>query len=195
VLTVYDTNCRRSHSCAIFEDPDTVIRELCYCGTLLSSWHHFCGNVSHCAHNSCHSENMSVLGCVDVPLVEWFLLFWRFLSPSECWEQPMQRHSIYNPEYLKSHQHHCQNVGCQVSVLHVHMWTALCCMHCIVLTHPPVNLAQYPFDFHVFSPLKKALIWIRWSQKGGAVILAEASGVFNGGDVWTIVSKECWSQL
>ena len=37
VLTVNDTNCRMSHSCAIFTDPDILSGELGCCGTLLSS--------------------------------------------------------------------------------------------------------------------------------------------------------------
>jgi len=37
VLTVYDTNYRRSYSCAMFKYPDIIIRELCYCGTSLST--------------------------------------------------------------------------------------------------------------------------------------------------------------
>jgi len=36
---------------------------------------------------------------------------------------------------------------------------------------------------------------LRFSQEVGVVILAEAQGVFSGGDLWTSVSKVCWSQL
>jgi hypothetical protein len=131
---------------------------------------------------------------------KWFLLFWRFLSPSECWEPPMQRHSVNNLQDLNSHEHHCENVRYQVS------WCckSTCCLHCsghtvymqwMVLTYPQVDVDQCPFDFRVFTPFKNDQIWVRWSQKGGAVILAEASGFFSGGNPWTSVSMDCWSQL
>jgi len=129
---------------------------------------------------------------------KWFLLFWRFLSPSECWEPPMEWHSVNNLQDLNSHQLitldvRCHNVACPHVACTVQ--ATLCYMKWMVLTHPLVDLDQCPFDFHVFSPFENDQIWVRWSQKGGAVILAEAPGVFSGGNPWTSVLIECWSQL
>jgi len=100
-------------------------RELCYCGTFLSYWYHFCGNVSQCAHNSSHSENLSVLECDALPLCKQFMLFWKFLSPSEWWEPPMQRHSVNDLKDLTSHECFCENLRLGVIMLHVHMCRAL----------------------------------------------------------------------
>jgi len=37
------------------------------------------------------------------------------LSPSECWEPLVERHSINNLKDLNSHEHLCENIRCQVS--------------------------------------------------------------------------------
>jgi hypothetical protein len=74
----------------MFKGPDQF-RQLDHCGTLLRFWHHLCGNVSHCALNRWHGENLSLLSCDDVPLCGWFLVFWRLLLPSEGLEPPMRR--------------------------------------------------------------------------------------------------------
>ena len=71
----------------------------------------------------------------------------------------------------------------------------LCYMHWMVLTHPLVDIDQCPFDFHVASPFKNDQIWVRWSQKGAAIILAEVPGFFGGRNPWTSMSMECWSQF
>ena len=75
VLRVYDTSCRRSHSYAMFKDPHIIIRALRYYEILLSSWYHFYSNITQCAHNSCHSENVSLMGCDAVPQCKQFLWF------------------------------------------------------------------------------------------------------------------------
>ena len=49
---------------------------------------------------------------------------------------------------VRYHNVACPHVACTVQA-------TLCHMHWTVLTHPLVNLDQYPFDFHVFSPFKK----------------------------------------
>jgi len=64
----------------------------------------------------------------------------------------------------------CPHVACTLQV-------TLCYMHWMVLTHPLANLDQYPFEFHVVIPFKNDQIWVRWSQEGGPVILAEAPGI------------------
>jgi hypothetical protein len=51
---------------------------------------------------------------------------------------------------VRCHNVTCPHVACTVQA-------TLCYIHWMVLTHPTVNLDQYPFDFHVFSPYKKAL--------------------------------------
>ena len=160
LLAVNDTNCRMSHSCAIFKDPDIISRDLWYCRILSSFWYHFCGNLSQRAHYRWHSENVNILGCDAVPQCKQFLWFWRFLSPSECWEPTMQRAlKTWNTWILMNTTVRllgvrCHNVSCPCVACTVH--ATLCYMHWMVLTHPVVNLDQCPFDFNMFSSFKKA---------------------------------------
>ena len=89
---------------------------------------------------------------------------------------------------VKFHNVASSHVACTVQV-------KLCYMQWMVPTHPLVDTDQCPFDFHIFSCFKNNQIWVRWSQKGAAVILAEAPGNFWAVNPWTCVSMECWSQL
>jgi hypothetical protein len=43
----------------------------------------------------------------------------------------------------------------------------------------------------MFSPFKNNQIFVRFSEKGGSVILADVLGVFSGEAPWTSVSKKC----
>lgn len=95
-----------------------------------------------------------------MPLGNRFLTFWKFISPAKCWESPTQRHSVTtwktwllintsgNTSYLRYCCVACPHVNCSVQ-------ETLRSMHWMVLTHPAVNLDLYPYDFHVFSSLKK----------------------------------------
>jgi len=45
----------------------------------------------------------------------------------------MKGHSVNKLKDLNSHQHHCENVKCQV-MLYVHTWPALFRSHCATCT-------------------------------------------------------------
>ena len=68
-----------------------------------------------CAHNICHSEILSLMGCDAVSQCKQFLWLWRFLSPSKFREPTKQRHNFNKRKDLNSHQHHSENLICQVS--------------------------------------------------------------------------------
>ena len=161
VLEVNDANCRMSHSCTIFKDPDIISREVCYCGILLRSWYNFCGNVSQCAHNSdtvrmwifwdvmlchsvssscgfggsCHLQSAGNQPCRDTELTTW--KSWILIN------------TTVRTLGVMCHNVACPHVACTVQATQWHM-------HWMVLTHSLVNLDQCPFDFIVFSPFKKA---------------------------------------
>ena len=123
---------------------------------------------------SCHLQSVENHPCRDTALTTWKT--WILIN------------TTVRTLDARCHNVACPHVACTVQA-------TLCYMHWMVLTHLLVNLGQYTFDFHVFSPLNKYQIWVRLSQERGTVILAEAPGVFSGGGPWTSVSKVCWSQL
>ena len=200
MLRVYDTNCRRSHSCAIFKDPHIIIRELCYreifwaldttfietylnvltTAIIVRIWVFWDVMLCHSVSSSCRFGGSCYLQIVgNQPCRHTALTAWKtwILINTTLRMLDVRSHNVASP-----------HVACTFQV-------TLCYMHWIVLTHLLVDIDQCPYDFHVASPFKNDQIWVRWSQKGAAVILAEVPGVCLGGNPWASVSMECWSQF
>lgn len=113
------------------------------------------------------------MGCDVVPQCMHFLWLWRFLSPSDSFNQRC-RHTVSNLKVLNSHQHHSENVRCQVS----QCCESTCGLHCF-----------WPICA-ICIEWCQLMLWLTWTI---ALLTSTSSVLLKRPDLSQIKSERCCS--